>query len=203
MRKRIPDDLVFDSPYDFEDHFDIAMVRERPYWEHANGVPGASIQLGAGMKTIDGWENLEYPQWNADMYMPAPGYSAEYYLDYGMENIDKLKYVRDDESVRRIATYHTLDHLTPDQVIHSLQEFQRVLSPGGVITNIVPHYMSQLANECIQHRSRFAIDTFRNIFSERQYKQFEEFDWNLRVGYNMVMGLTERNLVLVTQLIKD
>ena len=88
-----------------------------------------------------------------------------------------------------------------------MMEIRRILKPGGVFTHIAPHGMSQLAGECLMHKSRFWIDTFRNIFSERQYNQSADgvpvdFKWEFEIGANFIYGITERNLVLVTQLVR-
>lgn len=198
----------FPSPHQMWDHIDIAMVRDRYGWVYPGAMPsGERIQLGAGKKEIVGWRNLEYPEWDAGAYIPSNGYVAKYHLNSDLEGNPyvNLEEIQPDESCAEVASYHTLDHLWPDQVINVLKEIQRVLKPGGMFTCIVPHYSSQLANECIQHRSRFAVDTWRNIFSERQYSnsvEGQEHEWKLQVMANFVYGMTERNLVLVTQMMK-
>lgn len=211
----------FDAPFEIWDHIDVAMVRDPRQYSYKEGFFTVDdkgdeydrIQLGAGFKQITGWRNLEYPMWDCDYYIQAAGYDdtpPEYRctnLQYGPQwqhpdnnFVDKKKYIQRDESVSEIASYHTLDHLTPQQVVNTLREVERVLIPGGTFTNIVPHADSQLAKECIWHSTRFMIDTWRNIFSERQYAH--DGEWNLEVGLNFVFGLAERNTVLVTQLVK-
>ncbi len=185
----------FAPPLDMWDHFDIAMVRNRPEFVECDEA-GPRLHLGAGRKGIedsDGeeWVDIDYPQWDAE--------------DYGTEsNRARLPY--DDGEVAEIACYHTLDHLTPEAVVRALAEFQRVLMPNGVVTIIVPHFMGTLWNECLFHKSRFAVDTWRNIFSERQYDHAAndagQFKWELSIGVNMIMGLNERNLILYTQLVR-
>lgn len=190
MRKQ-----TFPNPTDIWDHIDVAMVRDRKGYEYTkqeSSSSGERIQLGAGFKHIEGWRNLEYPEWDADLPIPPAGLSAH----EAAVRIQK----QPNDSVSEIASYHTLDHLSPRQVIGTLREIERVLVPGGTFTNIVPHADSQLAKECIHHQSRFMIDTWRNIFSERQYEH--DGNWSLEVGLNFVFGLTERNVVLVTQLVK-
>lgn len=170
-------------PNDLWGHWDIAMDRFVPGWVPPLADHGLkSLHLGAGFKLIDGWDNLDYPEWDPE--------DPEYVLPYGAE------------TVGAIACHHTLDHLTPDAVIRSLIDWQRVLAPGAAATIVVPHYSSQLANECIQHKSRFGIDTFRNIFSERQYNHWPPMQWDFRINFNMLLGVTERNLVQVTQLVR-
>jgi hypothetical protein len=180
----------FMSPLDFWDHVDIALVRNRAQWTNGFAQDGVRINLGAGRKVIDGWHNVDYPDWDAE----------------ATDN-DHWRLGFSDETVAEIACYFTLDHIEPWAVIRALQEFQRVLVRNGVATIVVPHYSSQLANECIMHKSRYGIDTWRNIFSERQYDHQadnggEAFEWRLDVGANYLFGLTERNLCQVTQLVK-
>lgn len=200
------DEFVFDPPISMWDHIDIAMMRDRYSWVRPYSLPqGRKIQLGAGRKLIDRWENFEYPTWDADCYIPAELCNGVYKLSDPIDELNRA-YIAGDNSVSEIASYHTLDHLRPDQVVNVLKEVQRVLTPGGIFTNIVPHYTSQLANECIMHKSRFAVDTWRNIFSERQYKnsvEGQEHEWKLTVMSNFIFGYTERNLVLVTQFMKE
>lgn len=209
--------LSFPDPTNIFDHIDIAMVRDSKHYSYRSytGDPLAvrprsfllerkeleKIQLGAGFKHIDGWRNLEYPDWDADRPIPV-GHSARglgsFPGEISLINADPA--VQPPNSVHEIASYHTLDHLSPKQVIQTLREVERVLVPGGTFTNILPHADSQLAKECIHHQSRFMIDTWRNIFSERQYEH--DGDWQLEVGLNFTFAIAERNTVLVTQLIK-
>jgi len=180
----------FPQPMSVWDHIDIAMVRDRIEWTSAPMVGGHMIQLGAGKKIIDGWDNIEYPEWDA-----MATESTRWRIPY------------ESESVGRVAIYHTLDHLADWAVVRALREIERVLEPGGVVTLIHPHYMGQLANECLMHKTRYAIDTWRNVLSERQYDHAAEGGdgrpWKLHVGANFIFGLTERNLVLVSQLHKE
>lgn len=208
----------FEDPLSIWDHIDIAMVRgpkSYTYHNHGNYVGDRAsaeafrdrdkiekIQLGAGFKMIEGWRNLEYPDWNADKPIPADGYSATEigFLPGETSLIEADFRCQASDSVHEIASYHTLDHLSPKQVIQTLREVERVLVPHGTFTNIVPHADSQLAKECIHHQSRFMIDTWRNIFSERQYEH--DGEWRLEVGLNFTFAIAERNTVLCTQLIK-
>lgn len=195
----------FHAPRTIWDHIDAAMVRDRGQYHYRSSRPSApeeKIQLGAGFKHLYGWRNLEYPEWDADKNIPILGRSATEMnapREFGV-GAETDHAAQPSESVSEIASYHTLDHLSPEQVIQTLREVERVLIPGGTFTNIVPHADSQLAKECIHHQSRFMIDTWRNIFSERQYAH--DGEWNLEVGLNFTFALAERNTVLVTQLIK-
>jgi SAM-dependent methyltransferase len=176
----------FEHPVTLWDHFKIAMVRDFPPFFNTHIHPGQTfVQLGPGEKIIEpgyhNWVNLDWPEWDADDPLPFQ-----------------------DETVAGICTYHSMDHFPNPTFV--LAEVQRVLKPRGWFVNVVPHYSSQLANECIDHKTRWGTDTWRNILTEHQYKHGmiagEPERWKLKIGFNMIMGLTERNVVLVTQLIK-
>jgi len=181
--------INFLPPTSLADVFDIAMIRKRPDWMPLPlpAIWRKLVQLGGGRKRIEGWEDLDYPEWDAES-MPLP---------------------YDDESVDAIFSAHALDHMTVTAVQDLLSEIQRVLKIGGTFTNVVPHHMSTLAAECLEHKTRYGIKTWRNIFDNPAYTVINirqvsrTINWTLKVGYNMVMGVEERNLVLVTQLIKE
>jgi hypothetical protein len=176
----------FEEPVDVWDHIDMALMRNRADWEWHPG--GRRIHLGAGRKIIQGFDNVDFPEWDAEWPEKV--------------HPQKWRIPADDGTVGQIVCQFTLDHLSPEAVVRVLREAQRVLMNGGTLDIVVPHYSSQLANECIAHKSRFAIDTWRNIFSERQYDHDGEEPWLLHIGANFMFGLTERNLILVTQLIR-
>jgi predicted SAM-dependent methyltransferase len=164
------------------EHFDIAMAKPPMRFEDTpKNVPGQYVQLGAGNKNINGWHNLDFPDWDADT-MPLPFH---------------------DNSVDGIASYHTLDHLADP--ISVLAEIQRVLKPGGWFVNVVPHYASELWHSDLTHKSQFATETWRSIFDTRHYDHAAlgiDIEWDLLIEFNMIMAYTERNTVLVTKLVK-
>jgi SAM-dependent methyltransferase len=183
----------FSHPVSLWDHFNIGMIRDFPRFIDTYPVTGGLyLHLGSGRKTIDGspmatydWRNLDYPEWDA--------------------NKDQLPY--DDESVDGIFTSHAMDHFA--RPVFVLAEAQRVLKVGGWFVNIAGHYTSELAHNCFEHRTRFATDVWKNAFSDHYYDTGDGAvdgddgrGWKLRIGFNMIMGLTERNTVLVTQLIR-
>lgn len=173
-----------DHPNTLFDHLKIAMVRNptfRPTSEHLFSEEGLYLQLGPGEKFIKGWVNIDFPDWDGDN--------------------DPLPYAS--EVVDGIASYHTLDHLA--RPIAVLAEIQRVLKPGGWFVNVVPHYSSELWHADLTHKSQFAIETWRSIFSTRHYDHQAvdgHVDWRFSIEFNMMMAFEERNAVLVTKLVK-
>lgn len=174
----------FDTPETLEDVFDIAMIRDRQRWTNLTfHMTRSDIQLCPGNKMVKGYTGLDYPEWDAET-MPLP---------FG------------DECITNILCLHSLDHLSPKSVVRLLAEVQRVLMLDGIFTIVVPHHMSTLAHECLEHKSQYGIKTWRNIFKNPAYDPLDARfvpDWRLKIGFNMIMGIEERNLVLVTQLIK-
>ena len=139
---------------------------------------GIVLNLGCGKKKIDGAVNMDYPDWDANM-------------DYlGFE----------DESVDCVHAYHFLEHI--DDPIAMLRDIQRVLKVGGVCNIVVPYYTSQMQAHDLSHQHMFCEETWRNLFTAPYYTKDRE-GWKLRVHLNVIMGVVERNLCLVTQLVKE
>ena len=139
---------------------------------------GIVLNVGAGNKLFDHAVNLDYPEWDAD--------------------IDFLPYA--DGEVAAIHCYHFLEHV--ENPVRMLQEFQRVLMVGGVVNIVVPYYTSQMQAHDLDHKHVFCEETWRVLFSNPYYNK-NKIDWKLKVGTNVIMGVVERNLALVTQLIRE
>lgn len=166
----------FSSPSDVWDYFRIAMARDfslfRPTFDHPN------VQLGHGRKYIKGWTHIDLPEWNAETDpIPFP-----------------------DNSVSNIATFHMLDHVSDPRKV--LREAQRVLVDDGSFISIVPHYLSSTAYNCFDHKSRFSVDVWKNALGNKYDPSQDNNGLEFELGFNMIMGLAESELVLFTQLIR-
>lgn len=169
--------------FSLEDVFEQAMIRDSPMFIPLPDT-GPSLDLGGGNKVMVGWHRLDYPEWDAEALLPLP-FSVN--------------------SVNAVYCAHALDHLSAEAVVFLLGDVQRILKPGCAFTIVVPHFMSTLAHECIEHKTQFGIKTWRNILDNPAYAPLlnGSTEWQMRVGFNRIMGVEERNLVLVTQLIKE
>lgn len=164
-----------------KDLFELGM--DRPL-EHI--IPDVSVttkepvlNLGPGKKHIVGAYPLEYPDWDAE--------------------IDEIPF--DDETVAQIHAYHFFEHLQNPR--HALAECNRVLMPGGHINIVVPYYKSNMAFQDLDHKSFYTEDTWKTLLDNPYYtKNRIGVDWKLKIHFNMIMGVTERNMALVTQLVK-
>ena len=138
---------------------------------------GQAINVGAGNKEIEGATPFDYPEWDADA--------------------ESLPLV--DDSLSCIHAYHFLEHV--QNPVRVLQDFQRVLIVGGVVNIVVPYYTSQMAAHDLDHKHVFCEETWRVLFGNPYYNK-NKIEWKFHVGLNIIMGVKERNLALVTQLMK-
>lgn len=107
----------------------------------------------------------------------------------------------DDESVSIIHAYHFLEHLNGDDAIAFLREAERVLQSGCVLNYCVPYYNSNLMAQDLTHRSAWCEDTLKNLFNCVGYDPAGS--WKLRIHFQMIAGIVERNLCLIGQLVKE
>lgn len=161
-----------------ENLFHVGMDRKLPVFFRSHPRKDSiQLNLGAGNKTIDGTIPLDYPQWDADR--------------------DPIPF--EDNSVDVIHAYHFLEHCK--EPVKVLQECQRVLVSGGHINIVVPYYTSQMQAHDLDHKHRFCEETWCNLFDTKYYDK-NRIEWEFVVGVNVIMGVVERNLCLMTQLIK-
>lgn len=89
-------------------------------------MSNVKLHWGCGSRILDGWVNIDG--------FPAKG------IDFMMDLRGQLPFR--DNSVQYIFTEHVLEHLTEDHGAGVLQEFYRVLQPGGTARIIVPSLRS-------------------------------------------------------------
>lgn len=161
----------------FNDLFKLAMDREVPEIRENAWHGDIILNLGAGGKNIRNAIPLDYPEWDADKD-PIP---------YG------------DETVSQIHAYHFLEHCSDP--VKVLQECQRVLEDGGHMNICVPYYTSQMGAHDLDHKHNFCEDTWKILFNNPYYDK-NKINWQFVIGFNVICGIVERNLCLLTQLIK-
>lgn len=112
---------------------------------------------------------------------------------------DRIPY--DDATVATIHCYHFLEHLSGDDAITFLREAERVMIPGKSVLNFcMPYYSSNLQAECLDHRSFWNENSFRNLFENSGYDIAG--GWKLRTHFIMIAGVVERNLCVIGQLVR-
>lgn len=162
---------------------------------------GPVLNLGCGNSPIPGAINLDYPQWDAEHgIIEVPNeYKWQWVHGRPPPGGGNVMVVCPNKSIAGIHAYHLLEHLSDPRRI--IREMQRVLIPGGVANIVVPHYSSAIAYEDLDHKKQFALDTWKTLFNNSYYDK-EHKGWQLRIHFNMLMAITERNTVIVTQLQK-
>lgn len=138
------------------------------------------LNLGAGNSLIDGAINLDFPVWDAET-MDIPELEG---------NVDA------------IFAFHFLEHLPSKRIIHVLRECERVLKVGGTLNIVVPHRLGSMAYHDLDHKTFFCEDTWKILFSTPYYDKGRETPWRFKIHFNLIAGLVERNLCVMTQLIK-
>lgn len=106
----------------------------------------------------------------------------------------------EDGTVALIHAYHFLEHLSGEDAIAMLREFERVLMPGGIVDFCIPYYNSNLWAHDLTHKSHWCEDSFTNLFKNGYYDPAGE--WKLEQHFIVIMGIVERNIALVGQLVK-
>lgn len=160
---------------DIQELFKLGMKRDIP-----NLLPDCDslvLNLGCGNNPIAGAFNLDYPEWDA--------------------HDGRLHWV--DNIVDQIHAYHFFDQIR--NPIEILRECERVLKPGGYVNIVVPYYNSQLAFKGLNHQNAFCEETWRILFTNQYYNK-NKTEWKFKICLNIIIGLVERDLCLMTQLQK-
>lgn len=156
--------------------FELGMKRKLP--ELLDMPPGVHLNLGPGKSQIPGTIGLDLPEWDAETY------SLPYFSN----------------SIAGIHAYHFFEHLADP--LRMLREVQRVLGRGGVLNCVVPHALGTLAFQDLDHKHFFVLDTWRNHLDNSYYDK-NNTGWTLRIHFNAVLGIVERNLGMLTQFVKE
>ena len=151
--------------------------------DFVNPPEGLVINVGSGYKTIHGSVALDYPEWDAEN-QPLP-----------YEN----------ESIAGFIAFGFLEHI--DNPAEVLSEFQRCLKNNGTVTIMVPYYNSQLQWQDLTHKKCYNEETWRCTFNnacfdKSVFQKESKWAWKFEVGINLIIGQEERNMFLLTQLIK-
>jgi SAM-dependent methyltransferase len=154
---------------------------KRPLPDLPVAPAGECLDLGCGKNPVPDAAGLDWPLWKGDRD-PIP---------------------RPDDSIAAVYAMHFLEHLTGEQAINCLREIERVLVPGGLLYVVVPHRISSLAYEDLDHKSFWTEETWRVLFRNDYYDKHRGQPWQFRVAFNMIAGVAERNLAVMSVLVKN
>lgn len=185
---------------DIQELFKLGMKRELP--QLLDFPEGPVLNLGCGNSPIPGAINLDLPEWDGDcgiIEVPSK-YKWEWVYRKPPPGGGDVMVTCPDNVIAGIHCYHLLEHLKEPRDI--IREMQRVLIPGGVANIVVPHFSSAIAYEDLDHKHQFALETWRVLFDNPHYNK-QHHGWKMRVHFNALMAVAERNTVIVTQLVKE
>lgn len=167
----------------FQDLFELGMKRHLP---ELLQFPGKAYNLGSSpddIHKIPGAIPLGRPDW----CWPVSG-------------IHPIP--EEDETVATIHCYHFLEHLTGDHAISLLRECERVMIPGGSVLNFcMPYYNSNLQAECLDHKSAWNENNFRNLFCNSGFNISGK--WSLKQHFMLIAAIKEDNLCVIGQLVRE
>lgn len=166
-------DFIQGDPLEFALY---GLDRQLPMWETVD-YQFPILNLGPGNKHIYSTDELEWPDWDGDK--------------------DPLPY--EDESVGGVFATQFLEHLADPRPL--IREVGRVLRTGCPFNILVPHADSLLYKKDLDHKTPFAVETWKTIF-DQDYCEKSREGFNFEIGVNFLFGLKEEDLCLITQLIK-
>lgn len=170
--------------------FKLGMKRDLPELLEFHG-----ITYNIGSSPSDTWKipdaiALGPPDWKWPCYHDA--------LDYVLIN---ARIPAENAAVSTIHCYHFLEHLSGKDAIAFLRECERVMKPDASVLNFcMPYYNSNLQAECLDHKSAWNENTFRNLFNNSGFDLAGE--WKLRTHFIMIAGVKEDNLSIIGQLVR-
>jgi len=167
----------YSPPVSLLDVFQVGMDRFAKWPTHIVPADKELVNLGAGNKIITGAVPLDLPDWAAGDRMPW-----------------------DDDEVGAIYAFHFFEHLTKDEIINTLWECERVLCRGGILYTVTPHWDSEAAHQDLDHKSFWSESTWKNLFDNPYYDGSMPRDWKLYEVQSIIMGLVQRNLVVVSMI---
>jgi hypothetical protein len=171
---------VHQIPYSLISLFEVGMDRQLPLYHRISENDPLILNLGAGYKHITGTARLSLEM----------GWSAPRLKSYKNESVDG------------IFALHFFEHLEKWDLLAMLRECERVMKQGASLNVVVPWYGSQMAFQDLDHKSFWTVDTWKELFNNPYYDTTIPQDWKLRENFSIIMGLNDRNLAVVSQLLK-
>tara|TARA_R110000824_G_scaffold117718_1_gene269756 strand:- start:1204 stop:1743 length:540 start_codon:yes stop_codon:yes gene_type:complete len=136
-----------------------------------------------------GWRNF------GDDWIHIDGGDYDH-LDY--KDICKLEF--EDNSVNLIYASHVIEYFDRQEVLVLLQEWHRVLKPGGILRLAVPNFgalaklynagtivlgqalgplygMMDMGEEKIYHRTTYDFASLQNVLQSLHFKNIRSYDW--------------------------
>lgn len=185
----------FDNPVNFA-LFGLARQTEEhfPTWIQVDPSKGPILDLGPGNKLIMMADRLDYPKYDFDD--PAQSHRSHYNL-FSDETKYTCKLPYEDDSVAGVFAVNILEHLWDPRPI--MAECARVLQPGAPFNVFVPHGLSVMHIQDLDHKKQFNMDSFKNWLFNPFYGEREV---PLKIGTLFKFAVKEGNEAIICQMIK-
>lgn len=165
-----------------------------PTWVQVDPKAGPILDLGPGHKYIHGADRLDYPEYDFDD--PSQSHRANDNQSHGLtRHVCSLPY--EANSVAGIFAINILEHLWDPRPI--MAECARVLQPGAPFNVFVPHGLSVMHIQDLDHKKQFNMDSFKNWLFNPFYGEREV---PLRIGTLFKFAVKEGNEAIICQMIK-
>jgi hypothetical protein len=172
--------MIHQLPITMVDNFGLGVDRwseVQQWWDYTEREDQLLVNLGAGKKLIEKTQALDFPDWQAGMVMPFS-----------------------EGSVHGFFAYHFFEHLHKVEIIGVLKEIERCLRPACFLNVVTPHWSSEAAHQDLDHKSFWSESTWRNLFDNLYYEGTMPRHWKLVEAATVIMGMTQRNLMIVSQI---
>jgi SAM-dependent methyltransferase len=140
--------------------------------------------------------NLDMPEWEAPHLLSYAERADETGRD--MEHEEVIQ----NESCSAVHAYHFLEHLDPGTCLSMFREIERVLVPGGVLYIAVPHAMSSLGYQALDHRTFWTEEGLQDLFYSAGYDAAFGHEWDMDITWMLVAAREFRNLCVLAQVAK-
>jgi hypothetical protein len=139
------------------------------------------LHLGPGKKEVEGAINIDYPEYDFD----KPGFQLPHAS----------------HSIGGVVATHVLEHLA--HPVYVIREVARVLADHCPFNIMVPHGLSLMQLQDLDHKKQFILDTWKILMDNAYYDTYYGGSpIPLRIGANFKFAVKEGNECVVTQLIK-
>lgn len=167
------------------------------------------LDLGPGNKVIRGAIRCDAPFYNFESPVYGPptvrqttlvgGEQVEHYSDGGARYRCFLPF--EDNSIGGIYAVNIFEHLHDPRPI--LKECARVLDLGCPLNIFVPHALSGMYLQDLDHKKPFILDTWKNWLDNEYWGPVKLGQrLGLTLGANFTFGIKEENTAIITQLVK-
>lgn len=212
---------IYDNPVNFA-LFGLARQTEAHFPDWVSMNPAQTIlDIGPGKKLTQDAVRLDYPEFDFDdpntshrslhnqtskfdelARMAAEGQLPDMYLPKPSQEGSGLTFDNrwlpwEDESVGGIMAVNILEHLWEPRPF--MAECARVLAPGCPLNIYVPHGLSQMYIQDLDHKKPFNMDSFKNWLFNPFYGERET---PFRIGSLFKFAIKDGNEGISVQLLK-